>query len=43
MEKLWHYTFHDELHAAPEEHPILLSEAPMNSKANREKNGTHYV
>lgn len=37
MERIWAHTFYDQLKIAPEEQNILLSEAPYNTKENREK------
>jgi len=37
MEKIWQHTFTSELRLNPEEHSVMLTEAPANPKANREK------
>lgn len=37
MERIWHYTFYTDLRIDPSEYPVLLTEAPLNPRANREK------
>jgi len=37
MEKIWHYTFYTDLRIDPGDHPILLTEPPLNPRPNREK------
>ncbi|XP_041046196.1 actin-3-like [Carcharodon carcharias] len=37
MEKIWQHTFKSELRIDPTECPVLLTEAPLNPKANKEK------
>lgn len=36
MEMIWQHTFYNELQIAPEEHPILLTEVPLNPIGNRQ-------
>ncbi|KAG0363474.1 actin-related protein [Gamsiella multidivaricata] len=36
MEKIWQYIYSDELKTMSEEHPVLLTEAPLNPMRNRE-------
>ncbi|KAK6832456.1 hypothetical protein RU639_004054 [Aspergillus parasiticus] len=37
MEKIWSHAFASGLQVAPKEHPVLLTEHPLNPKSNREK------
>jgi centractin len=38
MDKIWHYLYSkQQLNANSEEHPVLLTEAPLNPRRNREK------
>ncbi|MHA1270951.1 MAG: actin, cytoplasmic 2 [Candidatus Helarchaeota archaeon] len=37
MEKIWYYTFFTDLRVDPSEHPIMLTEPPLNPRSNREK------
>jgi len=37
MEMVWRTTFFQELRVEPNEHPVLLTEPPLNPKANRER------
>ena len=37
MEKIWRHTFFNELRCSPEEHAVLMTEAPLNPFQNKEK------
>ncbi|KAI9217389.1 actin-2, partial [Blastocladiella britannica] len=37
MERIWEYLYQEELKTVPEEHPVHLTEAPLNPRKNREQ------
>ncbi len=37
MERIWHYTFYNDMRVNPNEHPIMLTEPPLNDNRNKEK------
>ncbi|MDH5644828.1 MAG: actin family protein [Candidatus Heimdallarchaeota archaeon] len=37
MEKIWSFTFFNDMRVNPAEHPVLLTEPPHNNRKNREK------
>ena len=37
MERIWHHLFMKELQVVPGDHPILMTECPLNPKKNRER------
>ncbi|CAO2624171.1 Beta-actin-like protein 2 [Lemmus lemmus] len=37
MEKTLYHIFYNNLHVAPDEHPMLYTEAPLSPKSNCEK------
>ncbi|RKP28997.1 Actin/actin-like protein [Metschnikowia bicuspidata] len=37
MERVWSHAYSAELKTAPEDHPLLITEAPLNPRANRDR------
>ncbi|XP_075403168.1 uncharacterized protein LOC142445330 [Tenrec ecaudatus] len=36
-EKIWHHTFYQVLHVAPDQHPLMMTEPPVSSSSYKEK------
>jgi actin-related protein len=43
MEKVWRYTYFDALRVNPEDHPVIVTEAPMNPKKESRANDGAFV
>jgi actin-related protein len=37
MEKVWHHTLFNELRVSPEDYALLMTDAPLNARENKEK------
>ncbi|KAM5248474.1 actin, aortic smooth muscle-like [Ctenodactylus gundi] len=37
LEKIWHHSFYQALHIVPEQHPLMVTEPPLNPTSAREK------
>ncbi|XP_013369337.1 PREDICTED: actin-85C-like isoform X1 [Chinchilla lanigera] len=37
LEKIWHHSFYQVLRTPPEEHPLMVTESPLNSTSTKEK------
>ncbi|XP_012520243.1 PREDICTED: actin-1-like [Propithecus coquereli] len=37
MEKIWHHSFYQVLRVAPEQHPVMVTEPPLNAASNKGK------
>ncbi|XP_062948964.1 uncharacterized protein LOC134374848 [Cynocephalus volans] len=37
MEKIWHHSFYQVLRVAPEQHPMMVTEPPLNATSSKEK------
>uniref|UniRef100_H0XNM6 Actin like 7A n=1 Tax=Otolemur garnettii TaxID=30611 RepID=H0XNM6_OTOGA len=37
IEKIWHHSFYQVLHIAPEHHPLMVTDPPLNATSNKEK------